>query len=126
MNELSNTVKTLEDLEAEEGTVLRGSAALLDDVDFGFGGASLLDREQTESVGRVESMDFGLGDRRDALLKDQELGVGVEDVDYEEGDFATQSARQRWLGVLEPLTVQPLMAVLPTPDKSIPVTTHSG
>jgi hypothetical protein len=122
MNELPNSFsQALEGVKAEEFTALRNSAALLDDVDFGFGGDSLLAREQAGSAGRVESTDIGVGGRQAALLKDQELGIGVQDVDYEEGDIATQGARQRWLGILNPLTVQPLTAVLPSPDRSLSV-----
>ena len=72
--------------------------------------------------GRVESSEFGLGKRQDALVEDSELGWGVEDVDYSEDDIVTQGARERWLSVLEPLSVQPLtIEGLPVVDKSIPV-----
>ena len=70
----------------------------------------------------MESSDFGLGKRQDALVEDSELGWGVEDVDYAEDDIVTQGARERWLSVLEPLSVQPLtIEGLPVVDKSIPV-----
>ena len=49
-------------------------------------------------------------------------GWGVADVDYGEDDIVTQGARERWLSVLEPLSVQPLtIEGLPVVDKSLPV-----
>ena len=75
-----------------------------------------------KTEGRVESSDFGLGKRQDALVEDSELGWGVADVDYGEDDIVTQGARERWLSVLEPLSVQPLtIEGLPVVDKSLPV-----
>ena len=58
---------------------------------------------------------------QETLFREAEFGLSHYTEDYDEDHLVMQTARQRWMGILDPLTVQSL-AMDPTPvDKAIKV-----
>ena len=60
---------------------------------------------------------------QETLFREAEFGLSHYTEDYDEDHLVMQTARQRWMGILDPLTVQSL-AMDPAPvDKAIKVLT---
>ena len=58
---------------------------------------------------------------RETLFREAEFGLSHYAEDYDEDHVVMQTARQRWMGILDPLTVQSLAMDPPPVDKAIKV-----